>query len=61
MNFAKFPKTPFIAEHLWVTASEKYFRKTVSAFLEIILQEDSSDRNVAKGTFDETKLRGCSF
>ena len=59
-EFCEISKNSFFTEHLWVSASEEHLRTTPSAFLETAWKKHSLYPNLAKGTFDETKIKGCS-
>ena len=59
-KFSEISKKTFFTENLWVTASEEHMRMAASAFLETVLQDHFSHYNLAKGAFDETKIKGCS-
>ena len=59
-EFCEISKNSFFTEHLWATASEEHLQPAASTFLETVWKQHSSHPNLAKGTFDETKIKCCS-
>ena len=59
-EFCEISKNTFFPEHLWAITSAEHLKTAASAFLETVLQEHSSHPNLSKGTFYETKIKGCS-